>query len=88
MRDSEITTDQRRLCGGGSTEPGMEKQVQPSMEKPVWGNRSMSKVMGSGWEDLVSLATLEWNTDTSALLGRKQPQNTSELRELSVSFFL
>lgn len=59
MRDSEITTHQRRLCGGGSTEPGMEKQVQPSMEKPVWGNRSMSKVMGSGWEDLVSLATLE-----------------------------
>lgn len=46
MRDLEITTDQRRLCGGGSTEPGMEK--------PVWGNKSMRKVMGSGWE-----ATLE-----------------------------
>ena len=46
MRDLEIATDQRRLCGGGSTEPGMEK--------PVWGNKSMSKVMGSGWE-----ATLE-----------------------------
>ena len=46
MRDSEITTHQRRLCGGGSTEPGMEKLV--------WGNKSMRKVMGSGWE-----ATLE-----------------------------
>ena len=46
MRDLEIATDQRRLCGGGSTEPGMEK--------PVWGNKSMRKVMGSGWD-----ATLE-----------------------------